>query len=42
MGIFTSETGPQTVVVSIQKAVQDPREQGDVGFKGIGCGVGVH
>lgn len=35
-GIFlTSETRPQTVVIPIQQAVQDPSKQGDVGVEGI-------
>lgn len=38
----TSQTGPQTVVVSVQQAVQDPGEQGDVGVEGVGRGVGAH
>lgn len=38
----TSQTGPQTVVVSVQQAVQDPGEQGDVGIEGVGRGVGAH
>lgn len=39
---LTPKTRPQTVVISIQQAVQDPCEQGDVGFKGIRCGIGIH
>lgn len=38
----TPKTRPETVVVSIQEAVQDPCEHGDVGFQGIGGGISFH
>lgn len=39
---LTSKTRPQTVVIPVQQAVQDPSEQGDVGVEGIWRGIGTH
>lgn len=39
---LTSQSGSQSVIVSVQQTVQDLCEQGDVVFKGVCCWICTH